>query len=437
MPWFFNLAYLLLLAAAAPWLAYSAAVRGKYRSGWAEKLLGRVPVRAGDRPCLWLHAVSVGEVTLLAPLLDLVRREYPGWDCVLSTTTATGLAVARQKYPTLTVCYAPLDFHWAVRAALARIRPTVVVLAELEVWPNLIREAERRGAPVAIINGRLSERSHRGYRWLRGLLRPTFARLALVAAQDAAYAARFRDLGVRPEALCVTGSIKFDGARQDRDNPQTRRLARLAGFAPGDRVLLAGSTQEPEEALALETFRTLAAEEPALRLVIVPRHPERFEAVARLLDASGLRWQRRTALDAAPPDREARVLLVDAVGELGAWWGTATVGFVGGSISLRGGQNMIEPAAYGVATCFGPNTQNFRDVVERLLAREAAEVVYCGGELTAFVQRCLSEPAYARQLGDRARALVGEQLGATRRTLELLAPLVTGRAGRPAGRTAA
>jgi 3-deoxy-D-manno-octulosonic-acid transferase len=125
------------------------------------------------------------------------------------------------------------------------------------------------------------------------------------------------------------------------------------------------------------------------------------------------------------------------VGELGAWWGTATVGFVGGSISLRGGQNMIEPAAYGVATCFGPNTQNFRDVVERLLAREAAEVVYCGGELTAFVQRCLSEPAYAQQLGDRARALVGEQLGATRRTLELLAPLVTGRAGRPADRTAA
>jgi 3-deoxy-D-manno-octulosonic-acid transferase len=229
----------------------------------------------------------------------------------------------------------------------------------------------------------------------------------------------------------LTGSLKYDGAQTDRDNPATVRLRRLAGFADEDLVLLAGSTQEPEEAVVVEVYRQLSRSWPRLRLVLVPRHPDRFRAAARLLDSSGIPWQRRTELDVQGPSPAARVLLVDVVGELGAWWGTAHIAFVGGSLGDRGGQNMIEPAAYGAAVGFGPNTRNFRDVVSTMLAHDAAVVVADGEQLSRFVRRCLEDPDYAAALGDRARSLVLGQLGASRRTFDLLAALVE---QRPAAR---
>jgi 3-deoxy-D-manno-octulosonic-acid transferase len=390
--------------------------------------------------------VSVGEVNLLATLLAEIASERPDCECVISTTTATGYALAKKKYPHLTVFYCPWDFSWAVRRALGRIRPDMLVLAELELWPNLIRLSRAAGVKVAIVNGRLSDRSFRGYRRIRRLIHPLFERTDLIAAQNDEYAERFLALGAKPNSVQVTGSLKFDGAQTDRRNPQTQRLRALAGFAPDDIVFLAGSTQEPEESLALAAFRALSPSHPRLRLVLVPRHPERFAVVAALLDASRVRWQRRSNLPGAMPtalrghDSESnmatrgsghgtqysapRVLLVDAVGELGAWWGTAEIGFVGGSLSNRGGQNMIEPAAYGVATSFGPNTQNFRDIVAALLAEKAAVVVHNGDELTAFVGHALDDPEFTAELGQRARAFVASQLGATDRTLTHLLPLL-------------
>jgi 3-deoxy-D-manno-octulosonic-acid transferase len=246
----------------------------------------------------------------------------------------------------------------------------------------------------------------------------------LIAAQNDQYAGRFRALGAAEDSLCITGSLKYDGAQTERANPRTQRLARLAGFAPGDTVFLAGSTGEPEEALALAAFSQLAAKAPRLCMVIVPRHPDRFDAVAELLESSGHAWQRRSALDHCSANPHARILLVDQVGELGAWWGTAQIGFVGGSLCGRGGQNMIEPAAYGVAVSFGPNTRNFRDIVAGLLADEGAVVVEDGQALAQFVERCLQDPAYAEQLGRRAAAHVASQLGATERTVERLLGLI-------------
>ncbi len=247
-----------------------------------------------------------------------------------------------------------------------------------------------------------------------------------IAAQNEEYAGRFRALGAAAASVQVTGSMKYDGAQTNRANPQTERLARLAGIEPDERIFLAGSTQDPEESLALETFRQLSGSHPRLRLILVPRHADRFDAVAALLDRSGLPWQRRSELDQHGPNPAARILLVDAIGELGAWWGTARIAFVGGSLqSTRGGQNMIEPAAYGAAVSFGPDTRNFRDIVATLLAHEAAVVVRDGAELTAFVRRSLDERGYAELLGRRARSLVQSQLGATSRTLDLLTPLVS------------
>jgi 3-deoxy-D-manno-octulosonic-acid transferase len=437
VPYLLNVLYLLLIALASPWLVYQSLRKGKYREGFAEKFLGRVPCRQSNRPCLWLHAVSVGEVNLLASILAEIGRRQPDCECVISTTTMAGYALAKKKYAGLTVFYAPLDFSWAVRAAMRRIRPSCLVLAELELWPNIIRAAQEHGARVAIINGRLSEHSFRGYRRFRPLVARLLGQIDLIAAQNDEYAERFLALGARRETVQVTGSMKFDGAQTDRNNSHTLKLRSLAGFDDRDMVLLAGSTQDPEEALALATFKELAPAYPRLRLVLVPRHPDRFEAVAQLLAASGLAWQRRSRLEGEGGNLAARVLLVDAIGELGAWWGTAQIGFVGGSLGQRGGQNMIEPAAYGAAVSFGPNTWNFRDIVAMLLDRKAALVVRDGSELTAFVRRCLDDPRFAGELGSHARELVESQLGATRRTWDLLAPLVCVPARSAAQRTAA
>jgi 3-deoxy-D-manno-octulosonic-acid transferase len=423
LPYLLNLIYLVLLILALPWLAWRAIRTGRYREGLGAKLLGLVPRRDSRAKCYWLHAVSVGEVTLLARLIAELNRRDPAAECIVSTTTKTGMELARKKYPGLLVFYCPTDFSWAVRRAMRRLRPDVLVLAELELWPNLVRAARESGARVAVVNGRLSENSHRGYRRIRPLAARVLQQIDLVAVQDETYAGRFLDLGARAETVRVTGSMKYDGAETDRNNPTTRRLAKLAGLEPRHIVFLAGSTQESEEEVALETFRQVSPAWPNLRLIVVPRHPERFDTVARLLDASGVAWQRRTELETRGPRPDARVLLVDVVGELGAWWGTARVAFVGGSMGSRGGQNMIEPAAYGAAVCFGPNTRNFRDIVSAMLDRDTAVVVHDGKALTGFVRRCLEDPDHADRLGERARALVASQLGATERTVSLLVAL--------------
>jgi 3-deoxy-D-manno-octulosonic-acid transferase len=436
MPWLFNFAYLCLLAVVWPWLVYAAITKGKYRRGWSKRLLGRVPRRTSRRPCVWLHAVSVGEVQLLQPLVARLERDYPDWDVVISATTATGLALARRKYAPRQVFDAPLDFSWAVSRALARVRPDVLLLAELEVWPNLIRAAKRRGVRVGIVNGRLSDRSYAGYRRLRWLLRPAFEQLDLVAAQSAEYAERFVALGCSPAAVHATGSLKFDGAQSNRANENTLRLARLAHFSPSDVVFLAGSTQEPEESLALDAYLAHRDAFPALRLVLVPRHPERFADVAKMLDRRSVRWQRRSELREGATPTDARVLLVDAMGELGAWWGAAHIAFVGGSFGNRGGQNMLEPAAYGAAVCFGPNTSNFRDIVASLLSAHGAVQLQRPEDLAPLVGRFLREPQFAHDLGARAAAFVAQQQGAAEKTMDLLKPLMHPAAEAPARRAA-
>ena len=374
---------------ASPWILWSAFKHGKYREGFAAKFWGQVPQRTGNRPCVWLHAVSVGEVNLLATTLRELASRRPDWEMVISTTTKAGYDLARKKYAAHTVFYCPLDFSWAVSRAMRRIRPDLLILAELELWPNLIAAAKKQRARVAIINGRLSDKSFRGYSRLRPLVSRVLGKLDLIAAQNQETAERFCRLGAPRSVVHATGSLKFDGATTDRDNQNTRKLRDLAHLADDDIVFLAGSTQAPEEEIAIRVFGELAAEFPRLKLVLVPRHPQRFEEVAQLLANSGLPWTRRSQLESEDYNPESAILLVDTVGELGAWWGTANIGFVGGSFGSRGGQNMLEPAAYGVATCFGPNTWNFRDIVSQLLAVDGAVVVHDEAELTDFVRRAL------------------------------------------------
>ena len=426
-----NVVYMLVALVALPWVAWRRFSGGRPVAAPWRRFTGRVDVAAPEPGVarIWLHGVSVGEVQLLATLAAEIARQAEAEgrpiECVISSATTTGLEVAGRRFGPDRTFPCPLDFTWAVGRVFDRVRPAALVLGELELWPNLLAAAARRGIPVVVANARMSERSAGGYARIRPLVRRMLGRVTVVSARSQADAARFAALGAAD--VRVAGSMKFDGVRGDRAADEVRRLRELAGFAADDVVFLAGSTQAPEERLAAETFLALRGRQPALRLVIVPRHVERTAEVAALLDALGLRWQARSRLEADGIHPAARVLLVDTTGELGSWWGTATIAFVGGSLDGgRGGQNMLEPAAYGAAVSFGPHTRNFRDEVARLLAADAAVVVDDGPGLTAFVARCLAQPAWAEALGRRAAALVASQRGATAASTRLVLEQVFG-----------
>jgi 3-deoxy-D-manno-octulosonic-acid transferase len=427
MAYLLDAVYVALLAFYSPVLMFKAWRDGKYRDGWGAKLLGRAPRRIGARPCLWFHAVSVGEVRLLRPIVEDLARRRPDWDVVISTTTPTGLAVARREFPDLVTFYVPLDFSWAVRRAVARVRPTVLALVELELWPNLIAAAKRAGSRVAVVNGRLSARSHRGYRKIRWAIGPTLWRLDSVAAQTDEYAARFIDLGVPSERVRVTGSVKYDGLESDRNNPRTVALRRELGLSPADLVFVAGSTMEGEEPAALEAYRKARRRHPRLRLILVPRHPERFDRVAAWLLERGERVARRSRPGVVEGSGDGPpIYLVDTLGELDAVWGLADVAFVGGSLLPgRGGQNMMEPAAYGAAVIFGPHTENFKEAVEGLLGRGGARRVAGPAELAEALVADLDDPESAAARGASGRAFVLAQNGASGRTLAELDRLVS------------
>lgn len=416
----FNALYLAALALLSPWLLYKTLTTGKYRRGLPDKFLGRAPERSGDRPCVWFHGVSVGEIHLLRTVVAAFRRRHPDWDCVISTTTDTGFEEARKHFADLPVFFWPFDFSWAVRRALRAVRPTLVVLAEGEWWPNFLRAARERGVSVAIVNGRMSPRSAARFRRVGGLARRMLASVDVILAQNEEYAANYRALGAAPERVHVTGSVKFDGVAAARDNPRTRELARLFHVGPDDLIWVCGSTQAPEEAIALDIFGRLRTEFPTLRLFLVPRQRERFDEVAALLERRGQPFVRRSAVTEALTTRP-EVMLLDTFGELSALWGLADVAFVGGSMDgRRGGQNMIEPAAYGAAVLFGPHVWNFRDIAARLVEAGAAGQVANAAELEAAVLRLLREPLERERRGRASRRFVQEQQGATERSIDVL-----------------
>ena len=412
--------YLLAALLALPWVAWRRLSGGRPVAALWTRFTGAIaPLPDAHAPRVWLHGVSVGEVQLLAGLAAELRRQAEAAgrpiDCVISSSTTTGLEVAAKRFGAERTFPCPLDFTWAVHRVLDRVRPDLVVLGELELWPNLLAGVARRGIPVVVANARMSPRSAAGYARIAPVVRRMLARVSLVIARSPEDGRRFSARGA--PRVVVAGSMKFDGVRGDRDAPEVDRLRRLAGISADDVVVLAGSTQAPEESLALDAFLAARDAHPGVRLLIVPRHVERTGEIATMLDRAGVRWQRRSRLDADGADPEARVLLVDTTGELGHWWGVATIAFVGGSLDgRRGGQNMLEPAAYGAAVCFGPHTRNFAREVEVLLAADAARVVADGAALTAFVVHCLTDPGWARAVGARAAATVRGERGATAAT---------------------
>ena len=416
-----NLVYLILLLLISPWLLVRSIRTGRYRQHLREKLLGRAHLTDSTRPTVWFHGVSVGEVHLLRQVVRAFRDRHPDWQVTVSATTDTGLAEARKHFGDLQVVPYPFDFSWAVRRAIRRINPRVIVLAESELWPNFLRAANRDGVPVVVINGRMSPRTFRRYSKFPGLARRLlFNRVTLFAMQSETYARHIRELGVDPARVRVTGSVKYDGVGADRNNPKTRDLAQLLSIAPSDLVWVAGSTHEPEEQIVLNVFAQLRYRFANLKLILVPRAPERFDEVAQLVEQAGLRCVRRSRLVGEPVTPDS-VILIDTMGELAAAWGLATIGFTGGSLNeKRGGQSMIEPAGLGVPVLFGPHTWNFRDAVAGLLEVGGAIELRDEQDLLREAGRLLGDSALRERMGAAARAFVHQQQGATARTLDML-----------------
>lgn len=422
-----HILYSLLLTIGAllalPWFLWKGRSSGKYLRTFRERM-GRLPVYLnvdGDRS-IWIHAVSVGEVLAARPLVPALRERFPGHRIFLSTTTMTGNAVAKKSIRGVDgLLYAPFDFPHPVRNALDVLNPSLLILVETELWPNLIHEARRRGARVAVVNGRISSRSFPRYMRARRFLRPVLAEVDLFLMQEEAHAERIRAMGAPADRVQVTGNLKFDAVEPGR---LPERLARLIQGGTAPRPLwVAGSTVGGEEELVLSAFHRVRERVPQARLLVAPRHPERFAAVPSLIEAAGFRCLRRSALDPAAW-RDGEVLLLDTLGELSQVYALASVVFVGGSLVPSGGHNILEPAVAGKAVVVGPHMENFQEIADQFRAESAMVQVGSPDELAHEVSALLLDEGRSRDLGERARDLVGRNRGAVSRTTGALSSLL-------------
>lgn len=401
--------------------------RGNWRAGFSQ----RFGIFADDfkqaitnRHVLWLHAVSVGEVNVCTPFIRELEPCMPNAKFVVSTTTSTGMERLRSKLPThISKIYYPLDRRSYVARALATVYPEAIILVEAEIWPNFVWRALDMSIPVFLINARLSERSYRGYKRFGFLFRPLFASLAGVGAQNEQDAARLRELGCRPEAVHVVGNLKFDAAQvKTHGTLDVADILRRVGVPPGARILLGGSTHDGEEAMLAEMFQRLRRQFPDLFLVLVPRHFERSRNAARDIRKCGVKlfYRSEVTADTQLKPGEVDCLLVNTTNELMFFYEQATVIFVGKSLSAKGGQNPIEPAALGKPVIFGPNMQNFGDVVRAFLAQDAVVQVQNAAELEQQLARLLADEARRAELGRKALKVVSENLGASKRTADMI-----------------
>jgi 3-deoxy-D-manno-octulosonic-acid transferase len=415
--------YSLLLACAAllslPWWAIQMLRLGKYRSGLAERL-GLVPARLNDvQPgSIWVHAVSMGEVLAVSQLIAELKQRHPDRQVFVSTTTATGQALARQRFGQNRVFFMPLDSGFAVRRYLNALKPQLIVIAETEFWPNLLHLAYKRQARVAIVNARISDRSFPRYKRFKWFFGRVLSEVDLFLAQTAEDAQRLRDIGAPTERVRVSGNLKFDIRPSAQPSLLSGLRTAIGGESP---VIVCGSTAEGEEEPVLAAFTAVQQHFPKAVMVLAPRHPERFERVAALISAEGFALQRRSQWQPEQPIRSG-IFLLDSVGELAAIYELADIAFVGGSLVPTGGHNILEPAQYGAAILVGPHTFNFREIVS-LFEQDGAVKCVTAETLDAEFLSLLGHPEDRQRMGHAAKDLFTKHAGATRRTLNALEPL--------------
>jgi 3-deoxy-D-manno-octulosonic-acid transferase len=425
-----DLCYLLAIVLASPWILYRVAATGAWRL-----VLERfgVGLAAHPRACLWLHGSSVGEVSLLRPLVAMLEREAPQLDLVISSYTQTGLAAARMAYPQHRIVVFPLDFSFVVRLFMRRLKPRLVIIVESELWPNFLGVARRQGIPTAVVNGKMSQKSFAIHRRTR-LIAHALRGVDLLAVQTEEHARRFRDLGVAEETIRVTGNMKYDLAAPRPDGDARAQLRAALGYRTDEPVVIGGSLHVGEDAALLEAGKALAQRGLSASMIIVPRYPAQAAQTCRHVLDAGREPVLKSVLDRGAGPVGERVLVVDTLGELNKLYATADVAFVGGSLFYRGankgGHNLMEPAIRGLPVLFGPYNFSFKETVQELLAARGGILVHDAAELCDALAVLVADPAARTQMGERAKGVVLRGQGATARNFALIGSLLDGRDAR-------
>ncbi|MCX5637029.1 MAG: 3-deoxy-D-manno-octulosonic acid transferase [Planctomycetota bacterium] len=446
MRFVFDLLYLLAGAAISPMVLYRVIRHGRYRTGWAQRF-GKITRKNPEKKCIWLHAVSVGEVNAAKTLIKELENRFSDFEIVISTVTDTGFAQANALFSrNLRVFYFPLDLSWIMHRAFENIRPTICLLMELEVWPNFVQIAKQLNVPVIVINGRISDRGFSKYKKIKPIAKTIFRKVGLVLAQTYEYDQRFKELGCPDGKVIVTGSLKYDTAQiTDKIEGADTLAAQLFGkFEVLNSkfeipLWVAGATGNDEEKILLEVYQDLKRQKQFsnLRLAIIPRKPERFDEVAQLIEQSGFNLIRYSEVKKKATEGTENteksiinnqlsidVVLGDTMGDLRKFYSLATIIFVGRSLVPMGGSDMMEAAALGKCTIFGPHAFNFKQAVDALLADNGAIMVKDKEELLATVQKCLLEPAYADKIARNGREVIRKNQGATQKTIEQIVSLL-------------
>jgi 3-deoxy-D-manno-octulosonic-acid transferase len=420
--------YSLLLACglvlSLPWWIVQMLRSGKYRTGLSERL-GAVPARirqAAKPGAIWVHAVSVGEVLAITQLVRELKRRNPQTEILVSTTTVTGQTLARGRFGEGHAFFVPIDFGLAVRPYLRLLQPSLLVLAETEFWPNLLHLVKKRGAAVAVVNARVSDRSFPRYRRLRWFFSRVLRQIDLFLAQTEEDARRLIAIGAPADRVQVSGNLKFD-VPPATANALCNDLRHA--IPAGSPIIVCGSTAEGEEEALLGAFQQVLERYPAAVMILAPRHPERFDRVAGFVSSANIALVRRSSWSASQTIRGC-VFLLDSVGELASVYALADVAFVGGSLVPVGGHNILEPAQYGVAILTGPHTFNFREIM-RIFAEDDALKVITPESLLQELLGLLQDEQARKLSGNRARELFARYSGATQKTVAALQPLLAGK----------
>jgi len=417
-----DLVYLLVAAAYSPVVIYRAVRHKRYRTGWDQRF-GKITRRSPTKKCIWLHAVSVGEVNAAKTIIKELENKFGDFEIVFSTTTDTGFARATNLFgENHQVFYFPFDFSWTMRRAFRNIRPAICLLMELEVWPNFVQIAQQLNVPVIVVNGRISDKSYPAYKRIKPIAKKFFSKISLILAQTEQYAQRFIELGCPDEKVIVTGSLKYDTA-QIADKVEGADLLAAQININDERLWVAGATGNDEEKILLDVYQNLKQQNhfSDLRLAIVPRKPERFDEVAQLIERRGfplIRYSRIKNNTAPPPANNQVVILGDTMGDLRKFYSLATIIFVGRSLVPMGGSDMAEAAALGKCTIFGPHAFNFKQTVDALLTDIGAIMVKDKQELLQTMQKCLSEPDFAQEIAKNGQEVIRKNQGATAKSID-------------------
>jgi len=427
--------YLLVALAITPWVVYRMVRYRRYLAGWSHRFGRIIRKDPALKKCIWLHAVSVGEVNAAKTIVKELENRFGNYEIIITATTDTGFARATEIFGTNhKVFYFPLDFSWIMRRVFRNIQPTICLLMEQEIWPNFVQIAGRLHIPVVVVNGRISDKGFSRFKKIKPIAKEMFQKISLILAQTDEYAQRFKEIGVPEKKVVVTGSLKYDTA-QITDKVEGAKALAADLKIKKQRLWVAGATGNDEEQILLDVYQNLKKQDQFknLRLVIVPRKPERFDEVAQLIKQAGfdlIRYSEVKRLTAETTEKSKiknqkskidTVILGDTMGDLRKFYSLATIIFVGRSLVPMGGSDLAEAAALGKPTLFGPHAFNFKQTVDALLAGEGAVMVKDKQDLLDTIQKCLTEPDFAQQIAQNGQDVIKKNQGATEKTIDQIA----------------